>query len=65
MIIFLNQGKIKKHVNSEHDGYLFKCDIEVEGLVEQENCNNAFDEMFVVEKPVLQVWFCDFRNDYL
>ena len=27
-----------------------KCDIEFEGLVEQENCNNAFDEMFVVEQ---------------
>ena len=48
------QGNLKKHINSEHDGYLFKCDIEFEGLVEQENCNNAFDEMFVVEKPVLQ-----------
>ena len=39
-------------MNSEHDGYLFKSDIEFEGLVEQENRNNAFDEMFVVVKPV-------------
>ena len=43
-------------MNSEHDGYLFKCDTEFEGLVEQENCNNAFDEMFVVKKPVLKVF---------
>ena len=45
-------------MNSEHDEYLFKCekcDIEFEGLVEQEDQNNAFDEMFVVEKSVLQV----------
>ena len=35
-------------MNSEHDGYLFKCDIEFEGLVELENRNNAFYEMFVV-----------------
>ena len=56
--IFLNQRKVKKHVNSEHDEYLFKCekcDIEFEGLVEQEVHTNAFDEMLVVEKPVLQV----------
>ena len=39
-------------MNSEHDGYLFKCDTEFEGLVEQENHNNAFDEMFMVVKPV-------------
>ena len=45
-------------MNSEHDEYLFKCekcDIEFESLVEQEVHNNAFDEMLVVEKPVLQV----------
>ena len=45
-------------MNSEHGEYLFKyekCDIEFEGLVEQEVYNNAFDEMLVVEKPVLQV----------
>ena len=45
-------------MNSEHDKYLFKCekcDREFEGLVEQEVHNNAFDEMLVVEKPVLQV----------
>ena len=57
MILFKNQGDIKKHVNSEHDEYLFKCekcDIEFEGLVEQEVHNDAFDEMLVVEKPVLQ-----------
>jgi len=46
-------------VNSEHDEYLFKCekcDIECEGLVEQQEVhNNAFDEMLVIEKPVLQV----------
>ena len=52
-----NQGEIKKYVNSEHDEYLFKCekcDIEFEGLVEQEVHNNAFDD-----KQVLQViwWF--------
>ena len=35
------------------------CDIELEGFVEQEDHNNAFDEMFVVKKPVLKVflWF--------
>ena len=60
--ILVNQGEIKKHVNSEHDEYLFKCekcDIEFECLVEQEDHNNASDDMFVVEKPVLQViwWF--------
>ena len=57
--IFKSKVKIKKHVKSEHDEYLFKgekCDIEFEGLVEQEVHNNAFDEMLVVEKkPVLQV----------
>ena len=45
-------------MNSEYDEYLFKCekcDIEFEALVEQEVHNNAFDEMLVVEKPVLQV----------
>ena len=42
-------------MNSEHDGYLFKCDIEFESLVKQENCKNDLDEMFVVKKPVLQV----------
>ena len=57
-----NQGEIKKHVNSEHDEYLVKCekcDIDFEGLVEQEDHNNAFDDMFVVENPTLQViwWF--------
>ena len=49
---------MKKHVNSEHDEYLFnceKCDIEFEGFVEQEDHNNTFEEMLVVEKPVLQV----------
>ena len=42
-------------MNSEHDEYLFECDLEFESLVEQENRNNACDVMFVVEKPVLQV----------
>ena len=42
-------------MNSEHDKFLFECDLEFESLVEQENHKNACDEMFVVEKPVLQV----------
>ena len=49
---------MKYNVNSQHDEFLFKCekcDIECEGLVEQEVHNNALDEMLVVEKPVLQV----------
>ena len=40
----------KKHVNSEHDGYLFKCD-----MVDMRILTMLFYEMFVVEKPVLQV----------
>ena len=42
-------------MNSEYDEYLFECDLEFDSLVEQENCNNACDDMFVDEKPVLQV----------
>ena len=42
-------------MNLEHDKYLFECDLEFESLVEQEIRNNACDEMFVVENPVLQV----------
>ena len=45
-------------MNSEHDEYLFKCekcDIEFEGLIEEEVHNDAFYEMLVAEKPVLQV----------
>ena len=47
---------MKYNVKSQQDEYLFKCekcDIEFEGLVEQEVHNNAFDEILV--KPVLQV----------
>ena len=41
---------MKKHVNSEHDEYLFKCekcDIDFEGLDEQEDHNYAVDKMLV------------------
>ena len=46
-------------MNSEHDGYLFKCekcDIKFEDLVEQEDHNDAFDEMFGIVVSYLMVY---------